>query len=93
MNTQTTPMSFKKKSATELLKRFNINEYAINLKHNKQQLYELIYSLALVKLEILKTYIKINLVNNLISSSKFVTRASILYIQKLDSNFYQDINY
>lgn len=38
-----------------------INEHAIKLVKDKQPLYEPIYSLSLMELEILKTYIKINL--------------------------------
>lgn len=48
----------------------NINNYAINLIKNKQILYGLIYSLELIELKPLKTYIEINLVNRFIWPSK-----------------------
>lgn len=44
--------------AIELAKRNGINDYIIKLIKSKQLFYRLIYSLGLVKLEILKTYIK-----------------------------------
>ena len=50
----------------ELLENIGINEYAIKLEKNKQLLFEFIYSLKLVKLETLKIYIKLNLVNSFI---------------------------
>lgn len=45
----------------ELFENISINEYAIKLIKDKQLLYESIYSLKLVKPEILKTYIKMYL--------------------------------
>lgn len=45
----------------KLLKNTSINEHAIELVKSKQPSYELIYSLKLVKLENLKTYIDTNL--------------------------------
>lgn len=50
----------------ELFKDYNINIYTIKLKLNNQLSYRLIYSLEPIKLEIIKIYIKINLVNNFI---------------------------
>ena len=50
----------------KFLKYTKINNYAIKLKKNKQLSFKRIYSLGLVKLEILKTYIKINLTNSFI---------------------------
>lgn len=52
--------------AAELQKYISINSYSINLVDNKQLLYILIYNLKMVELEILKTYIKTNLVNKFI---------------------------
>lgn len=54
----------------ELLEYTKINNQAIKLVDIKQSLYRLIYSLKLMKLEILKTYIKVNLPNKFIRSSK-----------------------
>lgn len=45
----------------ELLENTGINKYAIKLKDSKQPPYRLIYSLGLMKLETLMTYIKIHL--------------------------------
>lgn len=57
---------FFKKLATILFKQFDINKYVINLEPSKQLLYRPSYSLKLVKLEILKTYIITNLANSFI---------------------------
>lgn len=47
-----------------LLKHININNYAIKLE-KKIPFYDLIYFLNLIKLKILKIYIKTNLANSL----------------------------
>lgn len=47
--------------AIELPENTGINKYAIGLIESKQQPYKPIYSLSLVKLETLKTYIKTHL--------------------------------
>ena len=44
--------------------------HSINLFYNNQLLYRLIYSLRLVRLEILKAYIQANLISNFIKFSK-----------------------
>lgn len=49
---------FFKESIAVLFDCSNINKYAINLEPGKQLLYRLIYSLSLVKLETLKTYLR-----------------------------------
>lgn len=46
-----------------------------------------------MELEILKTYIKTNLVNNFIKSLKFFTNTLIFFFQKLNSSFSLYINY
>lgn len=69
---------FSKKLVILLLKYSSINNYTISLKIDKQLFYKLIYSLELVKLEIVKTYIKNNLTNSLIKLFKSFTRALIL---------------
>lgn len=84
---------FSKKLIAKLFKYFNINKFTINLKPAKQPSYESIYSSGLVKLKILKTYIETNLANDFICFFNFSTRALILFIQKIDSNFYLYINY
>lgn len=55
-----------KKSAIELPNHFKINKYLIDVESDKQPFYGSIYSLKLIELKILKTYIKINLVNGFI---------------------------
>lgn len=64
--------------AMKLSKYTEINNYAIKLKDGKQLLYSLIYSLKLVELKILKTYIKIYLRTGFIQSSKSFASALIL---------------
>ena len=54
----------------KLQKYTKINEYVRKLEKVKQLVFEPIYSLELVKLEILKPYIKTNLINNFIESFK-----------------------
>ena len=52
---------FLEKKALILPERIDFNEHAIDLEGGKQPSYRPIYSLGSVKLEILKTYIKIHL--------------------------------
>lgn len=61
---------FSSDSTVELPKHIYINNHLINLIDNKQLLYDLIYNLKPMELQILKTYIKINLANNFIKPSK-----------------------
>ena len=63
--------------ATELLNNTGINEHAIKLEKDKQPLFESIYSLGLMELETLKTYIKTNLANGFIRPSKSLFGAPI----------------
>lgn len=69
---------FSEKLAAILLKYTEIKIHAINLKKDKQLLYRLIYSLELVKREILKTYIKTNQANGFIYFLKSPISALIL---------------
>lgn len=71
---------FLKDSVVELLKQINLNKYSINLIKVKKPLYGPINSLKLVKLETLKSYIKINLANGFIMPSKSPTSAPILFV-------------
>lgn len=84
---------FSPKLVVELLKHIGINNHAINIVNGNQPLYGLIYSLRLVKLEILKTYIKKNLVNNFIKPSKSLVDALILFTQKFNDSFCLYIDY
>lgn len=68
----------------ELSKYTKINNHAIKLIDKQLLLYKLIYSLMLIKLKILKTYIKINLANSFIKSFKFLISAFIVFDKKLN---------
>ena len=70
-----------------------MNEHAIKLEENKQLPFRPIYSLGLVELETLKTYIKTNLANGFIQSFKSPNRAFILFDRKLDRSLYLCVNY
>lgn len=70
-----------------------INDYTIKLIDSKQLPYEPIYSLKLVELETLKTYIETNLANDFIRPSKSLANISILFIWKPDDSPYMYINY
>ena len=61
---------FLAKNAAELPENTKINEYFIKLEENKQSSFGPIYSLGLVELETLKTYIKTNLANGFIRPFK-----------------------
>ena len=71
---------FSSNSKVELLKYTKINNYFINLLNNKQATYSLIYNLKLVELEILKIYIKANLVSTFIKCFNFSANALILFV-------------
>ena len=60
------PDIFSEKKALVLLKIANLNQYAIKLQKDQKLPYRLIYSLSLVEFDILKIYIKINLINRFI---------------------------
>ena len=70
-----------------------INKHAIKLKDNKQPFYGSIYSLGLVKLKTLNTYIKTNLANNFIRPSKSPAGAPILFVCKPNGSFQLCVNY
>ena len=71
----------------EFLENIKIKKYAIELEEGKQPPFGPIYSLEPVELEILKTYIKINLAISFIRSSKSSVGASILLDRKLNGSF------
>ena len=79
--------------ASELLEHTKINDYAIKLVDDRQPLYEPIYSLGLIELETLKTYIKTNLKNDFIRPSKFSAEALILFDKKPDGSFQLCVDY
>lgn len=84
---------FSKKSAVVLLNYLNINKHIINLKSDKQPSFWLIYSLGIMKLKTLKTYIKSNLFNSLIESFTFSAKTYIFFVQKFDESFCLYIDY
>ena len=57
---------FSVENVAELLENTRINKHAIELEKGKQLLFGPIYSLRLIELKTLKTYIKIHLVNSFI---------------------------
>ena len=57
---------FLEKKNLILLKATKINQHVIKLQEGQQLLYRSIYSLSLIELKTLKTYIITNLVNNFI---------------------------
>ena len=63
----------------ELFKNTNINKYAIKLIEVTQSPYGPIYAFSLVKLEILKIYIKIHLKFSL---SNFLSPSIFIFIEK-----------
>ena len=64
---------------TKLPKYTKINDHVIKLEENKQLFFKSIYNLGLVKLEILKTYIKINLFNCFIQTFKSFIKIFIFF--------------
>lgn len=77
----------------ELPEYIGINMYIIELVDNKQPLYYPIYSLEIVKLETLKSYIKTNLANSFIRPFKSLADTLILFDWKLNGNFCFCLNY
>ena len=67
-------------SVAELPEYNRISDHSINLPDNKQQHYGPIYSLELIELKALKTYIKVNLASGFIKPSKSSASASILFV-------------
>ena len=88
---------FLAKNVAEFPENTGINEHVIKLEKDKQLLFGPIYSLGLVELEMMKTYIETNLVNGFIRPSKSPLSIPILFDQKLDRSFcfcvdYQGLN-
>ena len=84
---------FLPKLAAKLLKYMKINNYAIEFVDDRQPLYSLIYSLRLIKLKILKTYIKNNLANSFIRPFKSSARVHIFFNKKPDESLKLCVNY
>lgn len=66
----------------KIQKYISINNWSINLLNNSYFFYNLIYTLELVKLKILKAYIKANLASSFIRLFKFIINTSILFIKR-----------
>ena len=79
--------------ATELPENTGMNEHAIELEEDKQPSFGPIYSLGSVELETLKTYIRTNLANGFIWSSKFPAGAPILFDRKPDRSLCFCVDY
>ena len=84
---------FSAENVAELPENTGMNEYIIKLEEGKQPFFGLIYSLGLVELETLKTYIEINLANSFIHPFKFPMGAPILFNRKSDRSLCLCVNY
>ena len=84
---------FSAENVAELSENTGMNQHAIKLKKGKQPPFGLIYSLGLVELEMLKTYIETNLANSFIRPSKFSVNAPVLFDWKPDENLRLCVNY
>ena len=84
---------FSESSAAELFKHTGINDHPIDLVDDKQPPYGPIYSLGLVELETLKTYIETNLANGFIRPSQSPAGAPILFIKKKDGSLQLCVDY
>ena len=80
-------------SAAEPLEHNGINHHLIHLLDDKKPLYGPIYSLGLVELEILKTYIEANLASCFIRPFKSPAGAPILFVQKKDGSLRLCVDY
>ena len=84
---------FSKDLVIELLEYTRISNHTIDLIKGHQLSYKLIYSLGLVKLKILKTYIETNLANSFIKPFKSFTNAPIFFVKKLNEYSQLCVNY
>ena len=78
---------FSKKLVKVLSKQTSFNEHTIKLVDSKQPHYRRIYSLGLVKLKRLKTYIDNNLTHDFIQLFKSPVDSLILFVYKLNTSF------
>ena len=70
-----------------------LNQHVIKLQEGQQSTYRPIYSLGLIELKTLKTYIETNFTNGFIWPSKSPASAPILFVRKLDGSFRLCVNY
>lgn len=71
--------AFRLDLAMDLIKHTEIHNYSFNLIEGKEPSHSPIYSLGLVELETLKTYIKTHFKTSFIYSSKFIANIPILF--------------
>ena len=84
---------FLEKKTLMLPKCTELNEHAINLKNGKQPHYRPIYSLGLLELETLQTYIKTHLKTGFIWPFISLVNAPILFDKKLNGSLYLCVDY
>ena len=84
---------FLAENAAKLPEYTGINEHAIELEKDKQSPFGPIYSLGLVGLKTLKTYIETNLANVFIRPSKFPAGVPIFFDQKRDGSLRLCVDY
>ena len=84
---------FFEEKALVLHKCTKLNEHAIDLENSEQPPYGPIYSLDLVELETLKTYIETHLKTGFIQPSKSPASALILFDKKSDGSFHLCVDY
>ena len=85
--------AFLKKLANVFPEQTGANKHAIKLEKNKQPPYKPIYSLGPVELKTFKAYIKTNLANGFIQTSKSLASALILFVRKPNGSFCLFVNY
>ena len=84
---------FSEEKALVLPKCTELNKHAIDLENGKQPLYGPIYSLGLVELETLKTYIETHLKTGFIRPSKSPVDTPLLFNKKPDGSFCLCVDY
>ena len=84
---------FSAENAAELPENTGMNEHAIKLEESKQPPFGPIYSLGLVELKTLKTYIETNLANSFIRPSKSPAGTPILFDRKPDRRLRLCVDY
>ena len=85
--------NFSAENTSELLENTGVNKYAIKLEERMQPLFGPIYSLGLVELETLKTYIETKLANGFIQSSMSPAGSPIFFDWELDGSFHLCVDY
>ena len=84
---------FSSNPVAELPEYTGINNHSINLLNDRKLLYGPIYSLRLLELETLKTYIKTNLDSGFIRPFKSHANILILFIRKKDISLHLYVDY